>query len=261
MVVATGEYNAAVAVAPEPEPEPEPPPDPNPWRHTFTFSTNAANGKRSDVNLSAKYGAKRRVDLLSTNFDLSWAYARTGNQTTVNRLSSNLRFQWAAEPAVDETFRSRLDYYMRFTGDYAEFLAWDQRVTGDLGLGIKIINDAYDDPEGFWETLDASLQAGFGFRQEYGSSNGDFVPEGVLGLRANMKISDGQRANANITFYPDLQEWEEYRVTANLNWSIDVDDVEGLKFNLGMEYQLQSNVPAGQADYLLLITAGLRYDW
>ena len=97
------------------------------------------------------------------------------------------------------------------------------------------------------DLFNLTVRLGGGIRKEYGSLNEKVAPEGLLGAEFAYRISSNQQLAGQTTIYPDLSESGDFRVVSNLDWSIDIDRMDGISLKVGLvhEYEARTanNVP------------------
>ena len=109
------------------------------------------------------------------------------------------------------------------------------------------------------ETLDLTGRLGFGTSYEFGPPS-RLIPEALLGLEFEWRISDAQKLKGFFTYYPDVDEIGEFRFNTGLTWNLKIDGWEGVSFEAGINDQYQSQITSGTRNNLRYF-AGLKYEF
>jgi len=122
--------------------------------------------------------------------------------------------------------------------EYDEFQQWDHRISGSVGIGYELI-----------DTEDTTLligRAGIGGSYETGGEGDDeFSPEALIGLELRHKLSDNTDLEASTTYYPNLDEWGEFRLVNTVGLEVVMDEETGLTLNTGIEHRHDSDPGQG----------------
>jgi hypothetical protein len=123
-------------------------------------------------------------------------------------------------------------------------------MAGDAGIGYAFVKNA---------TTRLIGRAGPGFSHEIGGPDDSVVPEGVLGMEFEHCLSAHQKLVASSTYYPDISDWEDYRVNSKAAWELLVDPQWNLSLQLAVTDRYDSTpngAKANDIDYSLLLLWG-----
>lgn len=221
----------AVEVIGEPDPVAEPARTSffDGWAGSVEVGLNGASGNTDRFSFRSSLNARRETDEMVTSTSLLYIYAEEDSDKSESRFSSLLRNDWLLE---DSPWR----VFLEGTAEWDEFKAWDWRVTGAGGLGYEFIMD---------ERTELIGRVGVGFSREFGGADDDIVPEGLLGLDFSHKLSERQKVSASATYYPDLEDLEEFRLIATANWEVLIDPEANLSLKVGVEDRYDSTPGEG----------------
>ena len=219
------------------------------WNQTIKLGGGYQSGQTDNIDINTSYHADRTVNEHEVRFDVSYRLAEADKSKTANRFSSAWGNKW---------FRpeSKWDFFANLQFEWSEFQSWDQRLVGDLGIGYKIYQ--CKDKEEEKELLG---RFGGGFRKEFQSENDDLIPEGLLGLAYDWKLTGNQSFKADTTWLPDFQDFANYRLVSHASWNIKMTERKNLDFSIGLHHEYDSVVDTGVKKTYLHLTAGISYSF
>jgi putative salt-induced outer membrane protein YdiY len=188
------------------------------WNGSFDLGANGSEGNSQNFNLRAGLNMKREVPWSITTLTANYVNTSSNSITTADRLFLDGRYEWlfAGSP---------WSLYVHNTTDYDEFRAFDVRVTADAGVGYQ-----------FWKT-DIShfkTRVGPGASREIGGPNDDWIAELVFGAIYERQISKYQKFNCTIDYFPEISDFTNYRVNAQINWEVVLDEINNLSMKIGV---------------------------
>jgi putative salt-induced outer membrane protein YdiY len=130
---------------------------------------------------------------------------------------------------------------------YDEFQAWDVQLSLNTGVGRQLIKTP---------TLDLLGRLGVGGTREFGGAEEDWQPTGLFGLDYTHQITTMQKLTGKAEYYPEWEDFRQYRVVSDLGWQVDLDRPKNvsLKFSLIDRYD---STPEGTSpnnlDYAVLM--------
>ena len=219
------------------------------WKQTIRLGAGYQTGQINNVDLSTSYHLTRTLDEHEIVLDLSYRFAKTNSTRNANRFSGVWGNRWFHS-------NSKWDFFTNLQVDSAEFQSWDQRLLGDIGVGYEI--DTFENKK---EAIGLTARFGGGFRKEYQSENEDLVPEGLLGVEFNWKIANAQKLKTSTTWFPDFENFSNYRIVSKASWSITIDKANSLDFSIGLHHEYDSVVDTGVKNTYLHITSGISYSF
>jgi len=245
---------AAGGQPPQPAAPPAPVEQPQ-WDYKLEIGFNANEGNTEDQNLRIAFTAERDREDNRLLFDASYKLASSNGDRTENRISTGILSEW---PVNGEPY----SYFAAARFDNAEFQSWDQRVTANGGLKYYFIDEqTLDDAGNVSKAFSLAGRIGAGARKEFGSNDDDIVPEGLLGADLKWRISPDQTLNASTTYYPELTDPAEFRLVSSVDWTIDINQADGMSLKFGLLHEHQSEVDPGIERNDLSVYASLVVDF
>ncbi len=222
--------------------EPAAPP-PDPWSGRVEIGFNGTEGNSQVANTRVGARVQRKTDITEFTAKVSYALTNTRGLRTENQMISESRFE--------HFYFSPFSYYIHGTYEYDEFTAFDYRITGDVGLAWNVL-----DKNG----TNLKLRGGAGTSREFGIPDAEYIPEASFGLSFSHQLTKRQRLAIDSDFFPDVRDWNDFRLRSNASWEIKVDP-EGnlsLKFSLIDRYD---STPHGKKHNDLTYAAQLVWDF
>ena len=215
------------------------------WDNKFTLGFGLSEGNTENANVTSIYVLTRESERMKTVFDAAYFYATDSGEESENRFSTGILNDWLFPG-------SRWLFFADARYDYDEFQSWRHRFAFHVGPGYKLIDE---------DDLKLTLRAGAGALKEWLSDNDNWRPEGLAGFDFEWNISERQSFVTNFRIYPDLDDFGEFRSTTLSGWKLDIDQADGLALTLGLLWEYQSVVDAGNEHNDLKIFGGLTFDF
>ncbi len=194
------------------------PPPPKIWESSIELGIAGSNGNTNVTNVRTVANVKRKTDAAVLTSNLSYRYANDDSGTTANRLFFDGRNEWLFPP-------SRWTWYVHETTEYDQFQSFDVRVTADTGIGYQFIKNDFTTFTG---------RFGGGFSHEIGGPDESYVPEGVFGMTYEHQLSKKQKIQMIVDYFPDVRNFNEYRVNSQANWQVLLDEIANLTLKVGV---------------------------
>ncbi|MFG0284367.1 MAG: YdiY family protein [Phycisphaerales bacterium JB039] len=208
------------------------PSDPNSWldgwEGSASLGLNGSTGNTEVLNFRAGLNAVRDTSDQTTTFDIAYLLNRDDGDNTENRLDSLLRNDWKFGESPWRAFATA-----RY--EYDQFKDWDSRLSLFAGPGYIFIDD---------EKTFLMGRAGAGLVREWGSSNNEWQPEGLLGVDYERQLTERQKLTATVEYYPSLQHASHFRLLGRAAWELLVDPEINMSLKAGIEDEYNSN-PSG----------------
>ncbi len=188
------------------------------WNGSFDLGANGSEGNSQTFNLRAGLNMKREVPWNITTLTANYVNTSANSVPTADRLFLDGRYEWLFEG-------SPWSVYVHETTDYDEFRAFDLRITADAGVGYQ-----------FWKTDVSHFKGrlGPGVSREIGGPNDEWIPELVFGAIYERQISKYQKFNCTIDYFPEISDFTNYRVNAQINWEVVLDEINNLSMKIGI---------------------------
>lgn len=188
------------------------------WNGSFDLGANGSEGNSTSFNLRAGLNMKREAPWNITTLTANYVNTSSNSITTADRLFLDGRYEWLIAD-------SPWSLYVHNTTDYDEFRAFDVRITFDAGMGYQ-----------FWKTDDSRFKGrlGPGASREIGGPNDEWIAELVFGAIYERQISKYQKFNFTVDYFPEISDFTNYRVNAQINWEVVLDEVNNLSMKIGV---------------------------
>jgi putative salt-induced outer membrane protein YdiY len=108
---------------------------------------------------------------------------------------------------------------------YDEFQAWDTQLSLNTGVGYQWIKTP---------VLDLLTRMGVGGTREFGGSEEDWQPTGLLGVDYTHQITKTQKLTAKVEYYPEWEDVNEFRVVSDFGWQVDLDRPKNVSLKLSL---------------------------
>jgi putative salt-induced outer membrane protein YdiY len=239
---------------PDFETVPPPPPDkvkameawekarnnPKLWEGRVELGLNGSAGN-SD-RFATRYGAKVKRRTRSTTFtaDLLYSTSTANGVSNEDKLLAESRTEWTL-------WDTPWHYFGHGTADYDRFTAFGLRLAADTGLGYQYVDTG-------WTQIKA--RAGVGFSKEFDSPDEEIVPEVVVGMSFEHRLTPRQKLIGSGDLFPDASDVQDFRIRSSASWEIKIDPPARLSLRLGVIERFDST-PNGKRkndlDYSTLI--------
>jgi hypothetical protein len=233
-----------VAVLPAPVPPPPAGPDGS-WKFSLSLGfTGSETETQSNWDLRVAGSAKRESEKDRTTVTAEYYFNTTNSVNTDN----NLLVTGLEEFLFKD---SKWEAFIKGTYQYDEFQLWEQRAGLYAGPAYRLF-------EG--EPLELKLRAGAGASYEIADST--WTPELLLGDDLVWKIDDRSKLIQGLDFYPDIENFGEYRFIFRVDYEIALSPKGDLKGTAGVRDEYDSYVaPTGDTSNDLKIYAGIKVDF
>ena len=236
-VTETEEVAAAEPVIEVAEAEPEAPKDNGlfgmgilqDWKRRFDLGIAGSAGRNENNQVNAGFTADFEDEYQRISSKSSYYRSESNGNLSNHNFYTALNKDWLLEDSPWLLFAAG-----RF--DIDEFKDWDYRLNADGGIGYEFINN------------DSFLfvgKAGLGFNQTFGEIDDEFTPEGSLGIESKWTISDYQSVKFANTYYPNLDDFSQFRNVTSLDWLLDLNTIADIGLKLGLSNEHDSTVDTG----------------
>jgi putative salt-induced outer membrane protein YdiY len=188
-----------------------------PWDMGVELGLNGSSGT-SDT-LSARVGTTMKRESRFSKLDFSTYYNRTVSEglVTQNNATLNVKNDWLLDDSVPWTLFAKVDAF------YDKFQAYDEQTNLDSGVGYR-----------FWHepSLNLTGRLGTGGSREFGGPNTDWTPEGLAGIDYDQKITAAHKLCCKIEYFPDLEEFANYRIVSEASWEVALAQPSNLSLKI-----------------------------
>lgn len=217
----------------------------SPWSFKFVLAGAYSTGNTENASLTAAFTGQRETPRTKLIFDLGYFYAESGGERSDNRFSAGIRHDWL-------NVGSRWFIFADGRFEYDEFQAWEERISAHVGPGYHLV---------LAPPLRLDGLTGVGYVKEFGSDNDNWRPELQLGLDGEWTITGKQTLTFSTFFYPDLDQFGEFRWTNAAAWTCLLDEKTRLSLTAGVTHEYQSKVDDGKDHNDLRIYAGVQLEF
>ena len=194
-------------------------PETDPWELELSLGISGSRGSTDSDSLRAGFDASRETDRNIFDLSLTYRYASEDSSDTENRFTALAR---------NDSKLGDDSPWLLFVGgeyEYNKFQNFEHRVVGAGGLGYKIIED---------ENATLVVRGGAGYTYSFGDVD-DGYPNGLLSLQFETQVTDNQKLVTSVTYLPNFDEIEEYRLISRAAYQIDLNEDGNLSLRLGVE--------------------------
>ena len=213
---------------------------PAPWDMGIEFGLNGSDGVKKSLSLSTGGHLKRKTRRWKIDSSLTY------NKNTAN--GAETQHNGLVDLRVDRRmYESPWSLYFLHQTLYDEFQAYDLRVSLNEGIGYELIDT---------ETIDLVGRFGAGTSREFGGPDNQWAPEALLGLEYEHALSKLQRLSAKADYYPQWDDFNQWRVVSDVGWEIDLDQPQHLSLKISVVDRYDSTpngVAPNELNYAVLL--------
>ncbi len=190
----------------------------SPWEVSFEIGSNGSEGNTKTFNLWAGADATFETDLRKITLDIDYKRETQDSASIGNRFFGDGRHEWFLGD-------SPWTIFLHGTYELDQFQAFDSRVTGDGGVGYSFISTELTELKG---------RVGLGTSREFGGPEDTWLFEGVFGFDFERQLSKRQKLVLTTEYFPEWQDFDNYRVVSKADWEMLIDQESGLSLKLGV---------------------------
>jgi putative salt-induced outer membrane protein YdiY len=190
----------------------------DPWEGSLELGLSGTEGNSETFNVRVGFKAKHKTPRLVRTVELTSIQKSAGGVTTANTALLDGRLEW---PMLE----SRWNYYVHGLIEYDQFKAFDYRFSADTGFGYDII-----------QTEATTLIGRFGVStsQEVGGAEDELIPELAFGGEFKHKFNPTHSVNAKVDYFPNVTDFNDFRLNSQASWQIALSSVWGLSLKLSV---------------------------
>jgi putative salt-induced outer membrane protein YdiY len=213
-----------------------------PWRATIAAAVNYTDNNDSSIDARIAAGAEYRVAEVETLALGAEFFFQTLNSNTTD---NNLLVNGVYDRYIEHT---PWLWFLKGQYQYSQFEAWEHRLSAYGGVGYQFLR---------LPPIDLLLKLGAGGTYEFGPPS-QALPEGYGEIQFAWKITDLQRLEMSANVAPDWSNFGEFRIISRAEWQCRIDPSLDLAITMGVRWQYQSQVPAGDTNSDLRVYGGLQ---
>ena len=199
------------------------------WGAQLELGVNGSQGNSETADLRVAVKAGNETEARRWVFDTAYFYSASDGDATRSDFTLGFVHDWLFKDSPWFVFASG-------RVDFDDFQDWDYRGNATAGVGYELIDT---------DTLTVRLRGGVGAVKEFGSDDEDLRPEGSAGGELKWLITPSQTFAAAVTAYPSFDEFGEVRVRASADWTLKVDQADGVSLKVGVVDEYDSLADGG----------------
>jgi putative salt-induced outer membrane protein YdiY len=209
--------------------------DPLPWDTSLELGINGSSGTSESFSIRAGGSIKRESRF--SKLDLSTYHNRTttGGESTQNNAQLDARNDWLLDEHSPWTLFGSGNVF------YDEFQAFDLQTNANTGVGYRFVHD----PD-----LGLIGRVGAGTSREFGGPDDRWVPESLFGFEYNQRLSSTQKFYTKLDYFPEWDEFGEFRLVADAGWEIELVQPSNLSLKISANDRYDST-PNGAEPHLV----------
>jgi putative salt-induced outer membrane protein YdiY len=200
------------------------------WSGNFDMGLNGSEGNNSLFNFRFNLAANREDAFSKLTLKSNYARMSRSGAEGENRLFFEGRNEWKFGD-------SPWNVYVHETTEYDEFREWRTRIGLDTGLGYALIKN---------DLTTLTVRGGPSVSHEFRGPDREWVPEIATGLQLDHKLSERQKLYVQIDYFPDVRDFNEYRINTQASWEIVLDAVNNLSLKLSAISRYDTSPDDGQ---------------
>jgi putative salt-induced outer membrane protein YdiY len=190
----------------------------DPWEGNVELGLNGTDGNTETFNIRLGALAKRKTEFRTEQIQITSIQKRANGVTTANTALIDSRIDWPMPSSKFNTFLHSLV-------EYDQFKAFDYRISGDTGVGYEFIQTDIT-------TLIGRM--GLSASHEIGGPNNKTNPELLLGSEYKHKFNETHQISAQMSYYPNLVDFTDFRLNSQASWQIVLSQVHNLSLKLSV---------------------------
>lgn len=178
-----------------------------PWNTSLELGLNGSTGNNESFSIRAGGAMKRKSRFSKFEYSLYYNRTTTDQETTQNNATTDIRNDWMLDDSSPWSLYTKANVF------YDQFQAFGLQTNGSSGVGYEVFQDP---------AINLTTRCGAGASREFGGPDNQWVPEALFGFEYDQKATDTQKFFATFEYYPQLENFGEYRLVASGGWEIDL---------------------------------------
>ena len=171
-----------------------------PWEKRLEIGFSGSDGNSETMNFRVAVQMENKNQQVRSQFGSTFYYSASEGQTTRNETNLSLVHDWLWPNSPWFSF-------IQIIHDFDEFEVWENRLSGFTGLGYEFLKT---------DAFELIGRTGGGMTKEFEGAK-DLRPEGLISAAViKWNPSPEQTVAGAVTFYPDLEDRDEFRVVSKL---------------------------------------------
>ena len=215
----------------------------SPWTGNIGLSLSGNQGSSDTFTFRFSAGATRKTAMEEFNVNVMYYFEYENSVQKENNGNLSINQIWNIEK------NSALNVFAEGNWLYDATEGYKTRLNGYTGIGYKLVNE---------EDRTVNLKLGGGAQWEY-RGNTAIRPQTLLGMNTSWQISKGVKLTASASIANDVQNFNHYLATGQMQFEISIADVQGLALTTGIRDIYNSNPGADSSFNQLWYWIGLKY--
>jgi putative salt-induced outer membrane protein YdiY len=190
----------------------------DPWEGNVELGLNGTDGNTNTFNIRLGALAKRKSEFRSEQLQITSIQKRANGLTTANTALADGRIDWPMPS-------SRFNTFIHSLIEYDQFKGFDYRISGDAGVGYEFLQS---------EITTLIGRVGASASREIGGPSNATSPEILLGGEYKHKFNATHQISAEMSFYPNVTDFADYRLNSQASWQIVLSQVHNLSLKLSL---------------------------
>lgn len=212
----------------------------DPWDASFQLGMDGTNGNTETFTFRGGANLKRKVDWSDLRIDMTYVRGSNDRIQTKHDAQLNVGHDWLFGDGPWSMFA-------KMQLEYDEFKAFDVRLVLNSGVGYLLLNR---------DLTTLKARAGAGTSREFNGPDNRWVPEAVMGLEFEHKLTERQKLRATVEYFPTWDNFTDFRLRTDAGWQVLLDEATNMSLKLGLLDRYDST-PNGRRpndlDYSLLL--------
>ena len=231
-----GMYDDAAEVATEKK---------SPWTGNIGLSLSGNQGSSDSVSFRFSAGATRTTELEEFNINVMYYFEYEDSVQKENNGNLAINQLWNLEK------NSAWNVFAEGNWLYDATEGYKTRINGYTGVGYKLVNE---------KDRTVNLKLGAGAQWEY-RGNTAIRPQTLLGMNTSWQISKGIKLTASASIANDVENFNHYLATGQMQFEIAIADVQGLALTTGIRDIYNSNPGTDSSFNQLWYWIGVQYSY
>ncbi len=217
---------------------------PEPWNAGLELGLNGHEGNKSALSIRSGGHMKR----VTPQWKLDSSLVYNKNQTNHVQTQHNAKLDTRVDRILADS------PWTVFSLDnliYDEFQAYNLQMSLSAGVGRQWLKTT---------TVDLLSRVGAGGVREFGGVSDHWQPQALFGMDYTHQLSKQQRLAVKVDYYPQWENFHDYRVVSDIGWQIALDKPENVSLKLSLIDRYDSTPDGAQPnsfDYAVLLVWGL----
>src|SRR4051812_45130415 len=208
---------------------------PAPWDSGVELGLNGSSGTSDSLSIRTGAYIKRESRFSKLDFSTDYNLTMNGHKTTQDNAKLDVTHDWLIDDASPWTLFAKNDVF------YDKFANFNVETNANLGVGYRWVHTG---------DLEFMTRVGSGASREFGGDNDHWVPESLIGLEYNQRVSRAQKVYGKIDYFPGWEQINEYRIVADVGWEIELVQPSNLSLKISASDRYDST-PDGVSPQLV----------